>query len=98
MGESKEPRRISTRELEWRKSPDFREKFADIMRVGAISDRGVYLEFGNFDYEKTTGTGELIDAHINFHTRLIVSYEHLKAIAKVLMNTVTKEEARRKGK
>jgi hypothetical protein len=87
---------IPVRDLEWKRSPDFHEKVSDVMSL-MTSERFFYLDFGSFDYEgREAGTFAPIKPYINYHTRIIVSYEHFKEIVKVL-NEVLKAEKERRG-
>jgi hypothetical protein len=89
---------ISAKDLEWKKSPNFREETSDVMAV-MTSERIIHLDFGSFDYEgREAGTLAPLKPYINYHTRIKVSYEHLKAIAQVLNEVIKKEEEKRGGK
>ena len=91
VGEKVE-KRITLRELPWKKSPDFREKFADVMRVGFAGERGVFLEFGHVDCEGFEKDGSPKGLHVGWHTRIFVSLGHLKEIGNVISEVVRREE------
>jgi len=88
---------ISLRDLSWKKSSDFREKFADVMRVGFIGERGVLLEFGHVDCDGYEKDGSPKEPYICLHTRIFVSFEHLKEIGRIISNIVREEEEKRGG-
>jgi len=89
--------KIDIGKLPWRRSSDFREKFSDVMRVGVVGERGVFLEFGHLDNDGYGEDGRPMDPHISWHTRIIISFEHLKAISQVLTDIVKREEAKKEG-
>ena len=93
-----EEKRISLKELKWIKSPDFREKTADVMAV-ITSERFINFDFGSFDYEgRDPKTMAPTNPFINYHTRIKVEYNHFKDIVRILNDILKREEEKRSEK
>lgn len=97
MGEEK---RISATDLEWRKSSEYRDKFAEVMAVIG-GDRSIIIDFGVLSEEgKKAIEGRLdsLNLHIEHHTRIRVSPQHFVAIVDALKKHLEKMKAREERK
>lgn len=82
MSESNDKRSLN--QLDWIKSEDFSDKFAEVMAVN-VGDRSVVLEFGMVDHDGKVDN-EYKDVHIKLHSRIRVSQEHFETMVMVLSN------------
>lgn len=87
MNEEETPQSLRFSDLSWRKVESFTDEFADVVSVRA-SGRGIILDFGSFDYEEVKD-GDPVDPHLNLHTRVRVSQNHFKDIAKLFEDFVS---------